>query len=165
VEGGGVLGRPLGRVAVALEIERGEPDRAVRELAGDADHRVVDPQLTGERGDAVGDLLGQRMKHQRRREHRLHHAGAECQIPPRHQRRELRRGHRRERAEVDRVARHRPKDGFDEDPLELGQPARRRRGGRDPARHGRDFVGLGPGQVDGVGVGQRDRHRGRIVIM
>jgi hypothetical protein len=165
VQGGGVFGRPLGRVAVALEVERGEADRAVRELAGDADHGVVDAELPCERGDVVGDLLGQRAEHQCRREHRLHHAGSERKVPTRHQRRELLRGHRRERPQIDRVARHRPEDGLDEDALELGQPARGCRRRRDPARCGVDFVGVRAGEHERVGAGQRDGHRGRIVIM
>jgi hypothetical protein len=73
VQRGSVLGRPLSRVAVALEVERGQADGAVRELTGDVDHRLVDTQLASERGDAIGNLLGEWAEDQRRRQHGLDH--------------------------------------------------------------------------------------------
>jgi hypothetical protein len=61
VERGGFLGRPARGVTVALEVERSEPERAMREPASDVDHRFVDAELPGERRDAISDVLGQGM--------------------------------------------------------------------------------------------------------
>ena len=82
MQGPGVLGVPVGRVAVALEVDRREPERATGEALRHLEHPLLHAELRGERVDLVDYLGGQRAEHQRAQEHDLHATCPELLVAP-----------------------------------------------------------------------------------
>ena len=82
---------PRALVAVADEVVRGQAEGAVRELAGDLDHPVLDTELAGERGDVLRHVLGDRVAHQCAQQHELHAVRVRnAEVAPRQRGRHLR---------------------------------------------------------------------------
>ena len=143
VELGGGARSPVSGVAVAFEVEHGEAERARRELAGHVDQRVVDTELVRELPDPADDDLGKRSQDQRGQQHDLHPARSELQVPAAECPAQLRRRHRREVPELDRMSGHRLEQCLEQEALEVGETVRR--------RDGRSHTPGGLGRLGGTG--------------
>lgn len=152
-----VLSRPVGRVPVALEVDRRDAERPGGELVRDGDHALVDPELGGERPDLVRDHRRERAQHKRAEHHELHDAGPERLGATGQPLRELAGGDRGG-ARVRLEARHLLHRGAQQRPLQRRQPAGRCDGAHQAAGQEGDLGRVGRAELGDLGARERDGH-------